>query len=187
MIYGADWVLPIDGPPIERGAVRIEGDRIAEVGADLEPDERFAGCAILPGLINAHTHLEYAVMSGFGDGHPFDGWIADHIRRRDGLRREDYLAQAREGVRASLAGGVTTVRTTGSLEPYADLELKKSIDAGESPGPKTHVTGPYLEGKEHMGGLVVIDAPDLDAALEWGRRTADAIGLPIEVRPFVHE
>lgn len=55
-------------------------------------------------------------------------------------------------------------------------------------GDETLVTdGPYLEGKEHVGGLVVIDAPDLDAALEWGRRTADAIGLPIEVRPFMHE
>jgi hypothetical protein len=46
--------------------------------------------------------------------------------------------------------------------------------------------GPYLEGKEHVGGFLVIDAPDLDAALEWGRKTARAIGLPIEVRPFMH-
>lgn len=44
--------------------------------------------------------------------------------------------------------------------------------------------GPYLEGKEHVGGFWVITSPDLDAALEWGRRAADAIGLPIEVRPF---
>jgi hypothetical protein len=44
--------------------------------------------------------------------------------------------------------------------------------------------GPYAEGKEHLGGFTVVDAPDLDAALEWGRRTALASGLPIEVRPF---
>lgn len=44
--------------------------------------------------------------------------------------------------------------------------------------------GPYLEGKEHLGGLTVIDVPDLDVALDWGRRTARAVGLPIEVRPF---
>jgi hypothetical protein len=49
--------------------------------------------------------------------------------------------------RLYLAGGVTTIRTTGALEPYTDLELKKSIDAGQTPGPKMHVTGPYLEGK----------------------------------------
>ncbi len=46
--------------------------------------------------------------------------------------------------------------------------------------------GPYLEGKEHIGGFLVVDAPDLDAALEWGRKTARALGLPIEVRPFQH-
>jgi hypothetical protein len=44
--------------------------------------------------------------------------------------------------------------------------------------------GPYAEGHEHIGGLTVIDAEDLDAALEWGRRSAEVIGLPIEVRPF---
>jgi hypothetical protein len=46
--------------------------------------------------------------------------------------------------------------------------------------------GPFLEGKEHVGGFLVLDAPDLDAALEWGRKAARAIGLPIEVRPFMH-
>ena len=44
--------------------------------------------------------------------------------------------------------------------------------------------GPYTEGKEHLGGFTVIQAPDLDAALEWGRKLARAITLPIEVRPF---
>src|SRR5258708_16617010 len=48
--------------------------------------------------------------------------------------------------RLYLAAGVTTIGTTGLLEPYTDLEIKKKIDAGESPGPKMHVTGPYLEG-----------------------------------------
>ena len=96
MILGADWVLPVDGAPIaRRRRARSRAAEVAEVSADLEPDQRFAGCAILPGLVNAHTHLEYAGMSGFGDGEPFDGWIADHIRRRDGLGRDDYLAQAR--------------------------------------------------------------------------------------------
>ncbi|AXY52185.1 YciI family protein [Rhodococcus ruber] len=44
--------------------------------------------------------------------------------------------------------------------------------------------GPYLEGKEHIGGFTVVEAPDLDAALEWGRKLARAITLPIEVRPL---
>jgi hypothetical protein len=44
--------------------------------------------------------------------------------------------------------------------------------------------GPFAEGKEHLGGFTIVDVPDLDAALEWGRRLAEATTLPIEVRPF---
>lgn len=47
--------------------------------------------------------------------------------------------------------------------------------------------GPYVEGKEHLGGLCIVQAPDLDAALGWGRRLATATTLPIEVRPFQGE
>ena len=43
--------------------------------------------------------------------------------------------------------------------------------------------GPYIEGKEHLGGFTIIRAPDLDSALEWGRKLARATTLPIEVRP----
>jgi hypothetical protein len=55
--------------------------------------------------------------------------------------------------------------------------------------------GPFVEGKEHMGGFLIIKAPDIDAALEWARKLATALtlegrrdegGLPIEVRPFQH-
>ena len=44
--------------------------------------------------------------------------------------------------------------------------------------------GPFIESKEHIGGFTVIQAQDLDAALEWGRKAATATTLPIEVRPF---
>jgi len=47
--------------------------------------------------------------------------------------------------------------------------------------------GPFAEGKEHIGGICIIKAPDLDAALEWGRKVARATTLPIEVRPFVDD
>jgi hypothetical protein len=47
--------------------------------------------------------------------------------------------------------------------------------------------GPFAEGKEHLGGFTVVQAPDLDVALAWGRRLAQATGLPIEVRPFEGE
>lgn len=47
--------------------------------------------------------------------------------------------------------------------------------------------GPFAEGKEHIGGFIILRAPDLDAALEWGRRYAAATTLPVEVRPFREE
>ena len=45
--------------------------------------------------------------------------------------------------------------------------------------------GPFIESKEQIGGLTILKAADLDAALGWGRKLAQAIGVPIEVRPFV--
>ncbi|MEU3621086.1 hypothetical protein BS329_11110 [Amycolatopsis coloradensis] len=47
--------------------------------------------------------------------------------------------------------------------------------------------GPFAEGKEHLGGFTIVEVPDLDAALDWGRRIAEITGLPIEVRPFQGE
>ncbi len=47
--------------------------------------------------------------------------------------------------------------------------------------------GPFVEGKEHVGGFWVIKAPDLDSALEWGRKATRACAVPIEVRPFQEE
>jgi imidazolonepropionase-like amidohydrolase len=80
------------------------------------------GYSVIPGLVGMHDHMFYPMGNGvFGE-------------------------MAYSFPRLYLAGGVTTIRTTGSLEPYTDLELKKAIDAGQMPGPKIHVTGPYLEG-----------------------------------------
>lgn len=68
------------------------------------------------------------------------------------------------------AGGLHPPSTATVLRPKGDDVLMTD--------------GPYIEGKEHIGGFTVIQAPDLDAALEWGRRFARAITLPIEVRPL---
>ncbi len=67
-----------------------------------------------------------------------------------------------------LAGGVTSIRTTGSVEPYTDLELKKAIDAGKMAGPKINVTGPYLEGQ----GAFALQMHQLKDA-EDARRTVE--------------
>src|SRR4029079_19339436 len=55
----ADWVLPVDGPPIAGGGLRYEDERIVEVGRG-RAERHFDEAAIVPGFVNAHTHLEYA-------------------------------------------------------------------------------------------------------------------------------
>ncbi|MDQ3821623.1 MAG: amidohydrolase family protein [Actinomycetota bacterium] len=108
----ADWVVPVDGAPIENGAVALADGRIAAVGRldELGPaDERFDDAVILPGFVNAHSHLEYAVYAGFGDGLPFDRWIVVHIERKRRIGWDDFVAIARAGAAECLASGITTV------------------------------------------------------------------------------
>jgi hypothetical protein len=71
----------------------------------------------------------------------------------------------------------------GGLHPPGTATVLRAKD-----GDVLITDGPYVEGKEHLGGFTIIQAPDLDSALEWGRRLARAVGLlPVEVRPFQGE
>lgn len=111
-VLSADWVVPVEGDPIRDGAVAIGDDgRIAAVGsaAELGAGERHEGCAIAPGFVNAHSHIEYASYAGFGDGLPFGPWIAMHIRRKQRLDVEDMTAIARLGAAECLRSGITTI------------------------------------------------------------------------------
>jgi len=68
---------------------------------------------------------------------------------------------------------------TGGLHPPSTAAVLRKKDA------ETLVMdGPFVEGKEHLGGFMVIQVADLDAALDWGKKLAQATTLPIEVRPF---
>ena len=110
-ILSADWVLPVEGAPIENGAVALEDGRVVAVGSasELGEGERFEDAAIVPGFVNAHTHLEYAVYAGFGDGLGFARWIALHVERKRRIGWDEFVAIARLGAAESLASGVTTV------------------------------------------------------------------------------
>jgi 5-methylthioadenosine/S-adenosylhomocysteine deaminase len=125
-VYAADWVLPVDAGPIEGGGVQVDGGRIVAVGpaADLEGEVvSFPGAVIVPGFVNAHSHLEYAVYAGFGDGLPIGPWLELHIARKRLLAWEDMLAIARLGAAECLASGVSTVADasfTGAAAVAAD-------------------------------------------------------------------
>ncbi|HVN61444.1 MAG TPA: amidohydrolase family protein, partial [Gaiellaceae bacterium] len=109
-VVSADWVLPVEGAPIERGAVAIENGLIAAVGTidELGAGEHHPGSVIAPGFVNAHSHLEYAVYAGFGDGLEFAPWLELHMIRKRRLDLEDMLAIARLGAAQCLASGITT-------------------------------------------------------------------------------
>jgi cytosine/adenosine deaminase-related metal-dependent hydrolase len=110
-VLSADWVLPIEGPAIQDGAVAIEDGRVAAVGpaAELGAGSRYEDAVIVPGFVNAHSHLEYAVYAGFGDGLSFGPWIVLHTERKARLDWDATLAIARLGAAQCLASGVTTV------------------------------------------------------------------------------
>lgn len=111
-ILSADWVLPVESPPLENGAVAIGDDgRIVAVGSadELGEGERFTDAVILPGFVNAHSHLEYAVYTGFGDGLSFGPWIAVHVERKQRIGIEEMEAIARLGALECLRSGITTV------------------------------------------------------------------------------
>jgi cytosine/adenosine deaminase-related metal-dependent hydrolase len=103
----ADWLLPVDGPPIENGVVRFEEGRIVEVGEGVG-DRHYTGAAILPGFVNAHSHLEYSLYAGFADGEAFGPWITAHMTRKNLLDLDEMLALALAGAHELLGSGVTT-------------------------------------------------------------------------------
>jgi cytosine/adenosine deaminase-related metal-dependent hydrolase len=111
-VVSADWVIPVEGRPIREGAVAIADDgTIAAVGpaAELGRGEHHQGSVIVPGFVDAHSHIEYAVYAGFGDGLPFVPWIGMHVRRKQALDAADMRAIATVGAYECLRSGITTI------------------------------------------------------------------------------
>lgn len=120
---------------IEDGVITAIGpsaEVVVPAGAETHD---LSGQTVIPGFVGMHNHTFYTT----------DG------RRVQGT----YTAP-----RLYLAGGVTTIRTTGSYHPYSELSLKASIDRGESPGPRIHVTGPYLTGGTGVSYMTQLSGPD---------------------------
>jgi 5-methylthioadenosine/S-adenosylhomocysteine deaminase len=126
----ADWVVPVGAPAIREGFVAWEEGVITEVGAG-RGERHLDGAVLLPGFVNAHSHLEYAVYAGFGDGEPFGSWIATHVRRKRLLAYDDMLAIARRGAADSLASGITTTAdysfSGAAATAAAELGLRATV------------------------------------------------------------
>ena len=155
-------VRVIDGTgaaPVEDATVLIDGAKIAAVqpaSAALPAGYRaidLTGASVIPGLVGMHNHMFYIARPNLdASGHADEPLVVPQMT---------FSAP-----RLYLANGVTTMRTTGSVEPYADLNVKTAIDAGRLIGPHMDVTGPYLEG----GGSYFIQMHQLRDA-EDARRT----------------
>ena len=135
----------IDGTgakPVADRTVIIEGGKIAAI---LGPKAKvpagaavldMTGRSLLPGLVGMHNHMYYIARPALDE--------AGHAHAPSPLVPQMTFSAPR----LYLAGGVTTMRTTGSVEPYTDLNVKARIDAGMLAGPHMDVTGPYLEGAD---------------------------------------
>ena len=155
----ARWVLPVAAPPIECGAVLLGSDgRIEAVGPDAlvprpagVPGEAFPNAILIPGLVNAHTHLE---LTGFDFGAPpepdFRTWIARVRRVKETRGTDDCLSAARGGLVECWAGGVTTVGDTGD----SGSVIRALAELGGSGVVYQEVFGPHpSQAAESLAGL----------------------------------
>jgi aminodeoxyfutalosine deaminase len=127
MIIRARVIVTMDGPPIENGAVAVSGNRIIDVGKFPEISARHSGQQLidlgeqvmLPGLINAHCHLDYTCLRGqIPPKKSFADWIRSINAEKAKLSAEDYLASITEGFAEAKRFGTTTI---GNLTAFPEL------------------------------------------------------------------
>ncbi len=129
--YHARWVVPVSRPPIADATVSVEGPRIVRVGpradAPIGEDVELGDAVIMPGLVNAHTHLELTAMRGLFAGMEFVPWIRLLTRARAAvLSNASMLDAARWGIAEGLMAGITTFADTSA----SGVVLQALVDMG---------------------------------------------------------
>jgi cytosine/adenosine deaminase-related metal-dependent hydrolase len=130
----ARWVFPVDAPPLERGVVTVSAGRIAAVGraGDRPADVDFGEAAIIPGLVNAHTHLDLTGLRGQAPPtSDFTGWLRQVIAFRRGRSPEQVQIDIREGLSECVRFGTTLLGDIsgdgGSWDALADAPLRAVV------------------------------------------------------------
>jgi cytosine/adenosine deaminase-related metal-dependent hydrolase len=114
----ARWILPVAGPPLERGLVILNGERILDVKpyGTRAADVDLGNAAVLPGLVNAHTHLDLSGLRGQCPPTPdFTGWLRQVIRHRRALSTADVANSVAAGLAESLRCGTTLLGDISAL------------------------------------------------------------------------
>ena len=121
MIIPGRWIFPVTSAPLHNHALIVEKGRIREIrplrNSDPEPDESL----LLPGFVNAHTHLAYTGLRNLFDALPFFAWIRKLTEVKQSLTREDVILSTRLGVSECLRNGITTVADMSDLEDSLEV------------------------------------------------------------------
>jgi imidazolonepropionase-like amidohydrolase len=119
-----------------------------------------SGSTLIPGLIGMHDHLFYTAAGGRA------------------------VQMGYTGPRLYLGSGVTTIRTTGGRSPYAEINLKDAINQGWAPGPRIHVTAPYITGTQGGGAMAVVATPEAARRFVayWGAEGATWVKAYTDIR-----
>ena len=175
MIVRARTVVTMDGAPIENGAVAIEGEKIVDVGTFDEVKARNSGDvvdlgeqALLPGLINAHCHLDYTCLRGkIPRQKTFADWIRAIVSEKDKLSQQDYLASISEGFAEAKKFGTTTIANVTAFPDlipqirapirtwwFAELiDMRGQIAGAEN---LTALSGQVSEADKHVEAVVAL-------------------------------
>ena len=166
--YRARWVVPITSPPISDGIVGVDGSKISFVGsasdAPAGDDVDLGDVILLPGLVNAHCHLELTAMRGFLEDLDFRRWILRLTNaRRAVLDRDALLDSARYGIDEGLLAGVTTYADTGDsgvvMQALREAGVR-GINYQEVFGPDPAQCAESIAGlKEKVAGLRYLETP----------------------------
>jgi cytosine/adenosine deaminase-related metal-dependent hydrolase len=130
--YRAAWILPVSRPPLEGGVITVDNDRIVSVDAESSgPVEDLGRVAVLPGLVNAHTHLELSWMRGrVPPASTMPEWVGGLMALRRTMARDPRqpIVAAIEEAHATgtcLVGDITN--TLASYEPLADADMYAAV------------------------------------------------------------
>jgi len=159
-IYAANWILPAASPPIADGAIAIEGSKIQSVGSRTALIQKypsanlntFENCAIIPGLVNAHSHLELTAMRGYLEKEETDffAWLRKlTLARLARMTPQDIHDSALWGACEALRAGVTCVADASDVAIMSGRALKEVGLRGtvfqESFGPDPHLVSENFE------------------------------------------